>query len=282
VTRAAVTGLGAMGRRMARRLAAGGHEVIGYARSGVPDEARPHLASVAATPREAAERADVVLVMVRDDEASRAVTLGETGALAGMRRGGLLVEHGTSSLAWSTALAGLAEERGIRFLDAPVLGSRPQAEAGALVVLAGGALADVEAARPTLLAYASAVFAMGATPAGSAAKLLVNVLFAVQVATFAELLPLAKRAGVNAASFDEVLAASPVVSPAARAAVASMYASQFAPLFPVELAEKDLGYAVAMGGASPMTRAAREVLAAAVRAGHGGEHLTAVAKLYRP
>jgi len=143
--RVAVLGLGLMGYGMANNLLRAGFPLTVYNRSR--DKAAPLAAAgatVAETPRQAAEGADVVVSMVADDTASRAVWLGETGALAGARDGALLIECSTLSTAWVRELAGLASAKGCPLLDAPVTGSQPQAEAGELGFFVGG---DAEALR---------------------------------------------------------------------------------------------------------------------------------------
>ena len=184
MVRIAVLGLGAMGRRMARRLVAAHHEVVVWSRSGTPEELRA-LATVrtASSPRAAASEADVVVSMVTDDDASHAVWADrETGALAGLRHDALVIESSTLTPAWVASLGAQVKAAGGRFLDAPVVGSRPQAEAGSLVHLVGGTEEDLARARPVLASWSSAVHHLGPSPSGTVAKLAVNALFGIQVA----------------------------------------------------------------------------------------------------
>ena len=135
-------GQGAMGSRMADRLEAAGHDVIRWNRSGAVQ-----------TPREAVADADIVIAMLRDDEASRSVWLdADTGALAGMKPGALAIESSTITRDHALALGEAVAAAGVRFLDAPVLGSRPQAEAGQLVHLIGGDRGDIAEVQPVLAA----------------------------------------------------------------------------------------------------------------------------------
>lgn len=283
--RIAFLGLGAMGRRMASRLVTAGHPVVAWSRSGVPAELGALHDRAVATPRAAASEASIVIAMVTDDQASRDVWADPAhGALVGVRAGTLVVECSTLSPARITELAKRATAAGALFLDAPVVGSRPQADAGALTFLVGGAVDAVERARPVLLAMGGAVCHVGPSPAGAMMKLLVNALFGVQVAAVAELLGFARRAGLSMAAVVETLATLPVLSPAAKGAAGSMIAGSFEPQFPGALAAKDLGYvlgaAAAAGGDLPVTARVHEVFAAANAQGLGAEHLTAVAKLY--
>ena len=132
--------------------------------------------------------ADTVLVFVTDDLASRAVWLGERGVLEGLGDHALALEQSTVTPGWAEELA--TKVGPARFLDAPVVGSRPHAEAGALVHLVGGSVEAFDRARPIFAATGAAAHHLGASPAGAHAKLVVNALFASQVALVAELLAL--------------------------------------------------------------------------------------------
>ena len=107
-------------------------------------------ASVAATSREAAAHANIIISMVADDAASRAVWLGDDGALAGAPRGAVLIESSTVSVPWVRELAAAAAERGCELLDAPVTGSKPHAASGELLFLVGGSASALSVARPVL------------------------------------------------------------------------------------------------------------------------------------
>ena len=286
MTSIAVLGLGAMGSRMAGRLLAAGHPVSVYNRSperGADLEARG--ARRAATPGEAAAGAEVVISMLRDDAASRQVWLDpETGALGGLAAGAIAIESSTLTPAWVRDLAPAVAGAGGRFLEAPVAGSRPQAEAGQLIYFLGGAAEVVQAARPVLETLGGALHRVG--PAGTAAvvKLAVNALFGVQVAAVAEILGLVRKAGLDPEAVAAVLGATPAASPAAKGAAGLMLAGTFAPMFPVDLVEKDFGYvaeaAAAAGAEMPTAAAVRDVYARAKTAGFGGDNIAGVARLF--
>ncbi|MCA9614605.1 MAG: NAD(P)-dependent oxidoreductase [Sandaracinus sp.] len=265
-----------MGSRVASRLRARGFDVVGYTRSG----AIPEGLARASTPADAVRDADAVLVFVTDDVASRTVWLGERGILAGLRDDALAIEQSTLTPAW---VEELATHAGARFLDAPVVGSRPQADAGALVHLVGGSTEAFDRARPLFDATGQAAHHVGPSPAGTHAKLVVNALFATQVALVGELLAFLNAAGPQTAAFVETLGALPVTSPAARVALHAMRERQHAPLFPTALAHKDLDYALAaaadLGVTLPLVTAARARFAEALARGHGESNLTAVGLL---
>ncbi|HEX8699120.1 MAG TPA: NAD(P)-dependent oxidoreductase [Myxococcaceae bacterium] len=286
MTKIAFLGLGAMGSRMARNLLSAGHTVSVWNRS--PQRAAPLVeagASLHATPRAAVTGAQVVCAMLTDDEASRDVWLNEqTGALAGMAEGSLAVEHSTLTPGWVKTLGARAASRGVRFVDAPVAGSRPQAEARQLLFLVGGEAGPVEELRPLLSAMGAAVHHLGPMGAGAAMKLAVNALFGIQIAAMAEVLSLLEKSGIEASKAVETLGAMPVTSLAAKGAGALIAARKFDPLFPIALVEKDFRYIAeagrAVGSRTPTADAARALYQEAIAAGHGGDNIHGVAKLY--
>ncbi len=278
----AVLGLGAMGSRMARRLIDAGYSVRGYNRSA---PARDALAAAGAacfdTPRRAAAGAGVVISMVTDDEAARAVWLDpDAGALGALTAGTVAIESSTVTPSWVRALAEQVSATGAVLLDAPVAGSRPQAEAGQLIYLVGGAADALAQVRPILEVMGSTVHHAGGTGAGAVVKLIVNALFGVQIAALSELLGLAQSAGIAPADAVALLRELPVTSPAVAGAGSLIAAGQFAPMFPIDLVEKDLRYAVATAPAAPVTEATRAAYDAARSAGLGGLNIAAIAKLY--
>jgi 3-hydroxyisobutyrate dehydrogenase-like beta-hydroxyacid dehydrogenase len=240
---------------------------------------------VATTPREAAEGAEIVISMVFDDGASRAVWLDErTGALCNLAAAALAIESSTLTPAWLQELGAVMTARGLAFIDAPVAGSRPQADAGQLIFMAGGDAAAVERARPVLLQMGGALHHVGALGSGAWLKLVVNALFGTQVAAMAEQLALLRAAGVDAERALAALKAMPVTSAAAGGAATLMLARNFAPQAPVDLIAKDLAYALRSaeqaGATLPVTAAVAERFLAASAAGYGHENLVAVAKLH--
>lgn len=286
MTKIAFLGLGAMGSRMATRLLQAGHDVTVWNRSaGAAAPLQEVGAHVAATPRAAAESADIVIAMVRDDTASRFVWLdSKIGALHGMQPNSVAIDSSTLTVSWIADLAKHGSDRRIAFLDAPVLGSRPQAEAGQLIYLVGGPGETLNRVRLVLQAMASAVHHVGDTGAGAALKLAANSLFGIQVVATAEMFGLLQRQGLDMPRAFEILGATALMSPSAKGAAVQMLSGTFAPLFPVELVEKDFGYAVEAakfcGTRVPMIDAARTVYAEALRTGLGPENLTGVVRLY--
>ena len=246
--RVALIGLGLMGTGMARRLLGAGFPLTVYNRN--PQRAAPLAeegAHVAASPREAAARADVVLSMVSDDVAARAVWLGEQGALAGAARGTVLVDCSTVSVAWIEELSRAAAAAGCPLLDAPVTGSKPQAAAGELLFLVGGSADALEIARPALAVMSRAIVHVGATGAGALLKLVNNFLCGVQAASLAEAIALIEKAGLDRTKALEVLTTGAPGSPLVKTLAARMTARDYTPNFSLRLAAKDMNYAVGEG-----------------------------------
>lgn len=281
----AFLGLGAMGRRMATRLIDAGHTVVVYNRSPEPAQALAEQgASVAQTPAEAAESATIVWSMLRDDEASRSVWADpQTGALSTLRPDAVAIESSTLTQSWTVELGEAAGARGAHFLDAPVVGTRPHAEGGALTFLVGGRGETLSRVRTLMDALGSVIHHVGAVGTGAAMKLAVNASFAAQTAVTGELLVALEAAGVPIDRSVDVLAALPVTSPVAARVGAGMSARAFAPNFPIELVRKDLDYAVDMASAgqrtTPVVEAARDAYARAVERGLGDDDIVGIIQL---
>ncbi len=282
----ALLGLGAMGSRMAANLLKAGFDVAVWNRGS--DKARPLAdlgATVAGSPRAAAMDRDVVISMVTDDGAARSIWLdGASGALGGLKAGAIAIESSTVTAGWIRELSVAVAKRGAELLDAPVAGSRPQAEAGQLVFMVGGAAATLEHARPVLDAMSAKVLHIGDAGQGAVLKLAINALFAAQLASVAELLGSLGRQGFEANRTAELLANFPIVAPPIAAAARMMAAKDATPLFTIDLIEKDLGYALAAAGAAgasmPTIDAVRASFRAAQAAGHGSSNVSSLARLF--
>ena len=196
--RVAILGLGVMGSGMARRLLTEGFQVTVYNRSREKAQTLSAAgATVAASPRDAAAKAQVVISMVADDAASRAVWLGENGAIAGAVPGTMLIESSTLTTGWVRELAATAARLKCEFLDAPVTGTKPHAASGELLFLVGGSEEALVAARPVLSALSRDIVHLGPTGCGAVMKLVNNFLCGVQAASFAEAMALVEAAGLD-------------------------------------------------------------------------------------
>ncbi|MHB1870138.1 MAG: NAD(P)-dependent oxidoreductase [Steroidobacteraceae bacterium] len=233
-------GLGRMGVGMASRLQASGHALQVFNRTPARTAA---LVAGGARPCAAA-----VLVMVADDLASRAVWLGPHGALAGLHPGAFAIECSTLSHDWVLDLSARAGEVGLRHLDAPVTGLPEQAAGGELTLLVGPRPDDLDAARPLLGAVSREIVHFGPAGAGTAYKLLVNLLGAVQIASAGEAMALAERAGLDpaqvAAAIGTGQAASPQVIRNTRRMAENQHTHPVS--FTPQLRLKDIRYALAL------------------------------------
>ena len=196
----AFLGLGIMGFPMAGHLAAkGGHRVTVYNRSS--DKAAlwvaRHGGASAPSPQAAAQGQDIVCICVGNDDDVRAVTLGPDGAMAGMRRDAILVDHTTASAEVARELAAAASRLGLHFIDAPVSGGQAGAENGTLTIMCGGEAAAYARAEPVIAAYAKACRLMGASGAGQLTKMVNQICIAGMVQGLAEGISFARKAGLD-------------------------------------------------------------------------------------
>lgn len=213
--RVAFLGLGKMGSGMASRLLAAGHSLSVYNRTA--ERAAPFAklgARMAESPSAAAQNADVIIGMTADDESSRAVWLGERGALSAENvPHALVIECSTLSHDWVLELADKVLERQFRYVDSPVTGLPDAAATGTLTLLVGADAADLDAARPIFASLAARVLHFGAVGEGTAYKLMINLLGAVQIASAAEAVVLAERAGLDLRLVTDAVASGQAASP---------------------------------------------------------------------
>ncbi|MEO0846146.1 MAG: NAD(P)-dependent oxidoreductase [Cyanobacteria bacterium J06648_1] len=280
-----VLGQGAMGSRMAISLLQAGHQVTVWNRNANKTIAAASVgARVVDTPYSAVQAAEFVISIVRDDAAAQQVWLAENGALSGMMHNAIAIESSTLTVATVKELAQQFQQRGISFLDAPVAGTRPQAEAAQLIYFVGGEITALERAKPILQAMGSTVHYVGAIGNGMVVKLVVNSLFALQVSAMGELINLMHQSGLDKAQAVEVISATPVCSPAAAMAAKAIVARNFAPLFPIKLVEKDLNYALDSFAISnreiSLIAATQRNYAHAVKQGHEADNITGIAQLF--
>jgi len=246
----AFIGLGKMGIGMASRLLGAGHRVSVYNRTAAKaDFAVSRGAQLATSPKEACAGADAVFSMVSDDAASSAAWLGPDGILAAdLVPGTLAIECSTLSHGWVMELAGRVAGRGLRYVDSPVTGLPADAAGGALTMLVGAQEEDLERARPLLGALSNRIIRFGAVGAGTAYKLIINMIGAVQIASAAEGMALAQRAGLDLATVADAIgmgqAASPQVVRNVRRMVAGNHDRDV--VFTAALRLKDVEYALRM------------------------------------
>ena len=195
----AFLGLGVMGLPMAGHLARAGHRTTVYNRSAAKATAwaAEFGGRSAATPREAAQGADIVFACVGNDDDLRSVVLGEGGAFAGMKPGAIFVDHTTASAEVARELGAAADRRGLKFIDAPVSGGNLGAINGALTVMCGGDGAAFETIKPVAMAFSKAVTLLGPNGAGQLAKMVNQIAIAGLVQGLAEAIAFGERAGLD-------------------------------------------------------------------------------------
>jgi 3-hydroxyisobutyrate dehydrogenase len=285
--RVAVLGLGIMGGGIAHNLLKARLPLTVYNRTAARAEPLVAAGAVwASTPAEAARNADVVLSVVADDAASQAVWLGEGGALPSMPAGSVAVECATLSPDWVSTLHAEASARGVRFVDAPLGGSKAMVAAGTLTLFVGATPEDLEAARPVLSSFAASLLHFGPPGAGTLFKLVNNLFVAVQVAALGEALALAEALGLPMDMVGAAWKDSGVTSIVAKAKLPFMLARNYADTnFALRWMHKDVGYArqmaEAVGFDLPLGALAQAQYAAGLKRGMGELDFATVAEVSR-
>jgi 3-hydroxyisobutyrate dehydrogenase-like beta-hydroxyacid dehydrogenase len=235
--RIAFLGLGIMGRPMASRLVAAGHEVSVWNRT-----ARQHVdgATTAVSPADAAKEAEVIWICVADTAAVERVMFSEDGAEQSLREGAIVVDSSTISPTATARFAERVNGRGVHWVDAPVTGSKIGAESGQLIFIVGGAKEPVEYLDPLFKAMGKLVIHMGDTGKGQAAKLSMNLMIALIYEGFAEAFTLAQKLGVEPHKMVELIQNSMVKSGVTDYKAPFVLRRDYSPNFPLRLMHKDI------------------------------------------
>lgn len=282
----AFIGLGSMGLGMAKNLIKHGHKVVGVDPSETARKAFADAGgTVAANPSEAAGTADVVIVAVVNDKQVEAVLFGDKGAVSALRKDGVIMQCATVPAAYARALADRLATTGHALLDAPMSGGRARAESGELTFMASGAPATFAAAESIFAATSAKVFRLGDAPGiGSLVKTVNQLLAGVHIATAAEAVALAAKAGADTRVVYEVISASAGNSWMFGNRVPHMLDDDYSPLSAVEIFVKDLGLVLNTGHELrlplPLAAAAHQLFLAAAGAGWGKLDDAAVVKVY--
>jgi 3-hydroxyisobutyrate dehydrogenase len=282
----ALLGTGTMGSGMARRLMGAGFAVTVWNRTRSRAEAlAADGARLASTPREAAAAAEAVISMLADDNAAHAAWLGGDGALSGARPGTVLIESSTVSLAWAKQLHDAAEARGCPMLDAPVTGSKPQAQNGELTFLVGGDAATLDRVRLVLAPMSRGVVYLGQPGSGVLMKLINNFLCGVQAASLAEAVATIESSGLDRSQALDVLCNGAPGSPLVRTLRGRMEQRDYTTNFATKLMAKDLRYAVKEASGAGVTletgAAGLRAFEAAVDQGYGEQDMSSVVEPLR-
>jgi len=289
VTTVAFIGLGNMGRGMANRLLQAGHDVRVYNRTGAKAaELERAGAKLCLTPREACTDAAAVFSMTADDLSSRAVWSGPDGVLAArLAPRAFAIECSTLSYSWVMELAAAARGRDLRYVDAPVTGLPDAAAAGELTLLVGADVADLESARPILSAISNRILHFGAVGSGTAYKLIVNLMGAVQIASLAEGMALAERIGLDLDAVANAIstgqAASPQVVRNARRIVAGDHDRNvvFTPILRLKDVDYALQFAQGIGMRAPFGQVAAGQLQQLIELGYSRDNESKIIEVAR-
>jgi 3-hydroxyisobutyrate dehydrogenase len=278
-------GLGVMGGRMAATLARAGHPLavhdIEPTRVGV---LTADGAAACTSPRQVAERSEIVFSSLPLPATVRSVYLGPAGVLEGVRPGMVLVDTSTVDPETTRAVSAAAAARGVHHLDAPVSGGWREAETGALVIIAGGDREAFDRVRDVLAVLGPAVHHAGPSGAGNVVKLVNNVMSMGNVLVAAEAFVLGVRAGMEPERLLEILRTSAGRSYHFEKRFPNILARNFAPGFTVDLARKDLGLAVDMARSHdvpvPATSLLHQLYNACAALGEGPSDFAAIVKLF--
>jgi 2-hydroxy-3-oxopropionate reductase len=241
-------GLGIMGKPMAKNLIEAGHELVVFNRTqSKAEELAGDGATVAGSPREVAERSDVIITMLPDSPQVEEVLVGENGVLEGIKEGALVVDTSTISPVVTEELAAKVKEKGASMLDAPVSGGDVGAIEGTLSIMVGGSEEDFERARPLFEAMGKTVTHVGETGAGQVVKAANQIVVALTIEAVSEALVLGSKGGVAPEKILDVLGGGLAGNKVMEVKREKMLTHSFDPGFRIELHHKDLGIALAAG-----------------------------------
>ena len=280
-------GLGAMGLEMAKQLAAKGFDLTGCdVRPDAGAALREAGAKAAASPAQAGEGAQVLFVMVFNQDQIEAVLFGPDGCVDVLAPGAVVIVSSTVSPAYMRSLGKRLAERGLLFVDGPVVGGVPAARTGTLTYMASGSSEAMNEARPALDAVAGRIFHLGDEPGiGSSVKAVNQLLAGVHVAIAAEAMALGVRAGADPRVLYEVISAGAGTSVLFNRKVPQMLDANFVPpLSSVEIWVKDLAAVLELGRELrfplPIGAATHQLYLASAAAGRGQQDYASVVRLY--
>jgi 3-hydroxyisobutyrate dehydrogenase-like beta-hydroxyacid dehydrogenase len=270
----AFLGLGVMGFPMAGHLKGKGYDVTVYNRTAAKAQSwvQKHGGKSAATPAAAAKDCDLVMMCVGNDRDLLEVALGKDGALEGMKKGAILVDHTTASADAARRIFEAAKAKGVHFIDAPVSGGQAGAENGKLTVMCGGEAQAFERAKPAMDSYGRAVTLMGAPGAGQLTKMVNQICIAGLVQGLSEGIHFAKKSGLDVAAVIDTISKGAAQSWQMENRGKTMHQRKFDFGFAVDWMRKDLGIcleeAKRNGAKLPVTQIVDGYYAEIQKAGH--------------
>ena len=274
-------GLGLMGSRMAENLLKNGYELIVYNRT--KEKAEPLInngASLAESPGDAGKKSDILFTMLSDPEAVRETALGKNGFLASMKENSLWIDLSTVNPSFSVSMSKEAKVRNIRFLDAPVAGTVGPAERGELIFFVGGDEKDLNEAKPLLEKMGKKIIHLGKNGMGTSLKMVVNLMLANSMVSFAEAMNLGETLGLSKETLFSTLLGGPVSPPFLSGKKEKIQNGNFNSEFPLEHMQKDL-FLVSQTAyenriSLPLSNISKEIYGLAVQKGLGNKDFSAV------
>jgi 3-hydroxyisobutyrate dehydrogenase-like beta-hydroxyacid dehydrogenase len=275
-------GLGIMGSRMAANLQKGGHSLVVFNRTREKaDSLMAEGARWADSPAAVAPQVEVVFTMLAHPAAVEEAALGPAGFLLRLASGQLWIDCSTVNPSFSRKMAAEAQKHGIRFLDAPVSGSKGMAAAAKLTFLVGGEAGDLENCRPLLDCMGNKIIHCGGHGMGTSLKIVMNQLLGTVMAAFAEGLVLGESFGLSRDVLFEALLGGPAAAPFLSVKRERIEKGDYEHAdFPLQWLQKDLHLAAVSahetGVSMPVTNVAKEIYRLAIREGHGEEDFSAI------
>jgi 3-hydroxyisobutyrate dehydrogenase-like beta-hydroxyacid dehydrogenase len=274
-------GLGIMGQGMVKNLVASGHQVTAWNRSPVDVEALG--ATRAESIKDAVSGFDYVMYCLADDKAVEDVVLAEGGVMTHVSEGSIVIDLSTINPLTSAKESQAYAAKGIRFLDAPVFGSKGEANSGGLWIIVGGNKETFDEAQKVLAPISETTHYMGQSGNGTKMKLVGNLIVASQLEALGEALTLAKKAGLELQDVLDVLRVTDFKSPIFDGVGAAVLADDYSPSFALKLMLKDANliktFADSLSSPIPSTEVTRSVIAEAVDKGWGEENASALIKV---
>jgi 3-hydroxyisobutyrate dehydrogenase-like beta-hydroxyacid dehydrogenase len=278
-------GLGLMGYPMARNLLRAGHEVAVWSNTAAKARklADAEKGKFCATPKEVAEKADVLFVCVGDTGMAKDVILGANGIIKGVRSGSVVIDCSTIGVSASRHIGEALKATGVDFLDAPVTGSTPGAEGGNLTLMIGGDEAVFNRIRPLLEPLGKKIYFCGGAGMGLQAKLTQNLVLSNILMAFNEGMVLATKGGVDPKLMLEILDNSAAKSGLISYKAPFILARDFTTNFSVKWMDKDIGLMLEngqeLGVPLILTGLTRQLFQIAIASGHGEEDMCSTIKV---
>ncbi len=274
-------GLGIMGSRMVKNLAAAGYKVFVFNRT--PDKVQKLISDriiAQPSPAHVANESDIVITMLSTPEAVQDVALGEEGILSAMSKGNVWIDCSTVNPSFSEQMAELTDQLGFNFLDAPVAGSLIPAEKGKLVFLVGGKKTIVKYCTPLFKAMGKKTIHVGDAGKGSAIKLVNNLIMGLSMYGFMEGLSLGESLGLEKEKIFDLMDGSPIAAPMIGTKRDKILNDNYDAEFPMQWLQKDLQLAAQsayeQGIALPGTNTIKEIFALACQNGLAEKDFTAI------